>query len=171
MSSHLKISSNSFKKLIVDAILSKFHHEFFLRSLEDLLSNSFKDLHEISKEIFWRFYKKIFWPFLTKFFKLKIKTKTSRSISRSLKDFIWRSCRDLKKNIGRNCLKIFWKFLEENILSSKKIWVLGKKILKLWENVKPSMSNDAITFSISKQLWTFSYWMIFKTNFNEKNSN
>ena len=50
MRSHLKNSLKSFEnlltihaedmKLIVDAILRRSHHEFFLRSSEDLLSNS-----------------------------------------------------------------------------------------------------------------------------------
>ena len=50
MRSHLKISLKSLEnlrtihaedmKLIVDAILRRYHHEFFLRSSEDLLSNS-----------------------------------------------------------------------------------------------------------------------------------
>ena len=62
MRSHLKISLKSSKnlltihvedmKLIVDAMFRNSHLEFFLGSSEDLLSNSFWDLHDISKRFF-----------------------------------------------------------------------------------------------------------------------
>jgi hypothetical protein len=60
MRPHLKISLKSFKnltihvedmKLIVDEILRKSHHEFFLRSLEDLLQKSSRDLKTLFEDL------------------------------------------------------------------------------------------------------------------------